>query len=198
MATWVEFPLFIYHHPDGDFLLPTEQTISASKENIAKVQSDLNQALSNLNTTSAELAAKASNPGAKLTPEEGRAAWLADVVADTEKRLEELIDRSEKLKSDPKTTAYRYEIIKPSYGDYQQAKEDSNDWVVGEPRPNDDKLSIKCLANRVKLNGIIQTETDIKSIEEPMIGEALWLKQKSMMFPNPERLPFLSSPSTNS
>lgn len=177
---WVPFPLYIFSHEDGDFLLPTTQTISASWETVNKIKQDLE---------AAEAVEK---------PDPVRVEYLRKWHQDATDRVKAMIATAEELKTDPRTIAYKYELHKPPYGEYVRAQEESNDWFLGEPKPNDAKLGVKCLAGNLRLNGKELNEEEVKAIEDPVVGEALWHKLKSMMFPNPERLPFLSSPSINS
>lgn len=166
-TTWKPFPLYVLSTDEGEFLLPTEMDLEASTEAINRLKSDLLYA--------------------KLKQERDS---LQKTIEYSEFRHKTLLDKAEELKSDKRVTSYKFELLEPGYVEYQQLKEQATDWVTGEPRLNGDRLGTLVLPGRVKLDGKELDSAGIGGLS-PMLGEALWRRMQTMIYPNPERLPFL-------
>ena len=166
---WRPFDLFIYSHEAGDFLLPTELDLESIDETKRKIALDLSR-----------------------EKDQETIKVFKQAIEDLDYKKADILRVSKKLETDPKTKKKVVEIRKPSYGEYLDGCSEATDWVTGEQRVNDSRLSLILMNGRVKIDGVVLDTQGIKNLD-PDEGSYLWRRMKTIMFVNPDRLPFLNS-----
>lgn len=170
---WRAFPLHVYEQEGEEFVLTTSRDQKLATEATAQIVNDIELHRSRNDEERVKLA--------ELT------------LARHKRNVEILVERTETLRS--QAVEHRFELAKPTYGEFLDAEELSKDWVNGEPRVNESKLSLVLLQGHVKLDGEVFDDRAVRDLS-PEIGSRLWNELKAMAYPNPERLPFLNSHST--
>ena len=170
--TWKPFPLYIYTHDSGDtFILPTSRNMLSIQETRANLERELEVAESKAQTQLAQS--------------------LRESIERIDRQNEDVLSRTETLKSDEKTVRKDYFVSEPSFDEYITAEEASKDWVNGEPKISDSRLARYLLGNNVKLGDIVLTREQVGQMKFAEIN-VLWTEIKTMLYPNSERLPFLN------
>lgn len=164
--TWRSFPLDIYVAENGDkFILPTNRDSYAMRETIRRLEGEI-----------------------AATSDESRKKTLQETLKRTQEHVDSTLSVADKLRE--KATRKNYSVREPSFGEYLHAEEQSKDFIVGEPRVDQSQLSLRLMANRVKLDDRILGETEVGEIEYSE-AQKLYNEICVMLYPNNDRLPFL-------
>jgi hypothetical protein len=169
---WRPFPLYVLEHEEDFFVLPTKRDLKTMEENIRQSEADL------------ETYRAGGKSADRLKAQE-------EMVEYQKLALQRLIDSLEPLKKVAKLK--EYEIIRPTFGSYIDAEDQSKDYLNDVPMLNDAKLSFNLMNGGIRLDGKILSANDIRGLEF-VEANVLWAEFKTRLYPNQNRLPFLSLP----
>lgn len=169
MREWYPFPIHAFQREGTYHIVPTDrdvQSLISAKNRTAETMADL-------------------PPEDPENLKEGFVKLLESYEAQIEKVKKEIAtlrDRAE--------IVFKFELSEPTFGEFLDAEERSKDFINGEPRVDEGKLSVYLMSNRVRRDGKELSGEEIKSLPF-VVARKLWEEVKARVYPDPARISFL-------
>lgn len=197
MEQWKSWPIYVYRTPLDTFVLPTKRDFAMLDEQRRRYEIGLEEAQAAVEKFESELETTNSIASVekKLSDIRAKCDALKKMIEDHDVRVA-LVVRSNQEKI-PHSELMSFELRYPTFDEYLRADELARDWFDDTPRINNGRLARALLADHVKLDGRLLTEVEIGKLDYP-VANSLWSEMQAMTYPNYERLPFTSTPSTTS
>jgi hypothetical protein len=171
-GAWVDFPLYTISFEEEEFVLPNQRDIKNLQEKVLALKESF-ESYSGDDKNIIE---------AKKFAYESQAKFLEDL-----KNKNQDYHKTAQL--------HLFQVRSASYGEWLEAEERARDFIIDRFEVNEQKFYFYLACGRVKKDGKILGEAELKAIENPMIGRALIEEVKILSSPNPLRIPLLKASS---
>lgn len=178
---WIPYPLYVVKGTNGRVgVVPNEIELEEMREAIGKTESEMNKH-------------RPKDESGEPVPEEkvddqNFLYWNAyqtrevqrQLLAEAEVALEQVKEFVEPM---------RYEIRKPTFGEYVKIEANSRMFVQGKPMTDNAAFTVNILDGNVRLNGEVLTRKDVEQLDPP-VAEKLYNRIYALCHPPVPVIPF--------